>query len=121
MSQTDEFKLTITALKPAGESFPVLNFVTHVRRQDLPSEESVITTALRLIESTSSWKQGKTYYQNVKTYHRAKLPEDGAPWHCRVSEHTAAEASFDQFWDKLGKDKAVNEKEFVLGMTSNSL
>lgn len=76
----------------------------------VPPEISIITTARHLIESTSTWTQGKTYH-GVKTYHRGKAPEDGAPWHCRVSEHKPAEATFDQLWSKLGKDKAVNEKE----------
>ncbi|KAF8077654.1 hypothetical protein FPV67DRAFT_6241 [Lyophyllum atratum] len=96
MSKTSEFKLTITALEPAA----------------VPSEETIITAARRLIESTSSWKQGKTY-KTVKTFHRPKGPEDGAPWHCRVSEHTPTEATFDQLWGKLGQNKAVNEKEFI--------
>ncbi|GLB34651.1 putative protein of unknown function (DUF3074) [Lyophyllum shimeji] len=98
MSQPDDnFKLSITALRPPA----------------VPSEETIIATARRLTESTSSWKQGKTYHKTVKTYQRPKGPDDGAPWHCRVSEHAAAEAMFDQMWDKLGKDKAVNEKEFI--------
>lgn len=79
----------------------------------MPSEETIITTARRLIESTSSWKQGKTYHKIVKTYHRPKGPDDGAPWHCRVSEHAPTEATFDQLWAKLGNDKAINEEESV--------
>ncbi|KAG5341499.1 hypothetical protein C0989_010072 [Termitomyces sp. Mn162] len=77
----------------------------------LPSEETVIAAGNRLIESTSTWKQGKTYHINVKTCHRPKSPADGAPWHCRISEHPPAEATFDQLWAKLGEDKALNEKE----------
>lgn len=85
----------------------------------MPSEETIITTARRLIESTSSWKQGKTYHKIVKTYHCPKGPDDGAPWHCRVSEHAPTEATFDQLWAKLGNDKAINEKESVqTGVTS---
>ncbi|KAG6871449.1 hypothetical protein C0995_004428, partial [Termitomyces sp. Mi166 len=62
---------------------------------------------------TPTWKQGKTYHINVKTCHRPKGPADGAPWHCRISEHPPTEATFDQLWDKLGEDKALNEKEFI--------
>ncbi|KNZ73774.1 hypothetical protein J132_09676 [Termitomyces sp. J132] len=93
----DDFQLTITPLQPAA----------------LPSEETVIAAGNRLIESTSTWKQGKTYHINVKTCHRPKSPADGAPWHCRISEHPPAEATFDQLWAKLGEDKALNEKEFI--------
>ncbi|KAF9469343.1 hypothetical protein BDZ94DRAFT_1348605 [Collybia nuda] len=93
---SEGFKLTITPVKPAA----------------IPAEETILGVARSLIESTSTWTQGKTY-KNVKTYHRSKTLEDGAPWHCRVSEHTSAEVTFDQLWGKLGKDKAINEKEFI--------
>ncbi|KAG6817788.1 hypothetical protein H0H87_003196 [Tephrocybe sp. NHM501043] len=93
----DDFQLTITALKPGA----------------LPSEQTLITTATNLIESTSTWIQGKTFHYTVKTCHRPKGPIDGAPWHCRISEHAPTEATFDQFWAKLGEDKAINEKEFI--------
>lgn len=78
----------------------------------IPSEEEVMTAADALLESTTSWKEGKTYKQ-VKTYSRAKAPEDGAAWHCRVSVHKPEEATFEQLWSKLGQNKAVNEKECV--------
>jgi hypothetical protein len=77
----------------------------------IPSEESIITAAETLLGSVPSWKQGRTYHKTVKTFYRSKAPEDGAPWHCRVSEHTPKDATFDQLWAKLGTDKAVNEKE----------
>lgn len=65
-----------------------------------------------LLESTSTWKEGKTYHKQVKTYSRAKAPGiDGAPWHCRVSIHKPEEATFELLWSKLGTNKAVNEKE----------
>jgi len=65
-----------------------------------------------LFESSKTWKEGKTI-KGVKTYSRAKGPDDGAPWHCRVSVHKPEEATFEQLWEKLGKDKALNEKEFI--------
>ena len=72
----------------------------------------IIEEGKKLIESTIAWKAGKTF-NNVQTTYRAKEPEDGAPWYCRISEHTPKEATFDTFWEKLSKDKAVNEKECV--------
>jgi len=93
------FQLTIsTPLKPA----------------DIPSEEAVLEAAKAVLDSTSSWQQGKTYCRNtVQTFSRPKGPEDGAPWHCRVSKHKPEEVTFDVMWSKLGKDKATNEKEFI--------
>ena len=59
-----------------------------------------------------SWKQGKTYQHNkVKTFSRSKGPKDGAGWYCRVSEHTKEDATFDEFWSKLGENKAENEMQ----------
>ncbi|KIK59604.1 hypothetical protein GYMLUDRAFT_44567 [Collybiopsis luxurians FD-317 M1] len=89
--------LTITPLKPS----------------EIPPEEDILKAADTLIESCTSWKQGKTYQKVVKTYSRGKGPGDGAPWHCRISVHKREEATFDLMWAKLGKDKAVNEKEFI--------
>ncbi|KAG6829638.1 hypothetical protein H0H92_003971 [Tricholoma furcatifolium] len=91
----DDFQLTITPIKPS----------------DLPTEETIIASANRLIESTTAWQQGKTYHKTVHTCHRSKNPGDGAPWHCRISEHPPTEVSFNQLWSKLGQDKAINEKE----------
>ncbi|KAF5373727.1 hypothetical protein D9758_000720 [Tetrapyrgos nigripes] len=93
-----EFKLTISPpLKPAG----------------IPSEDAIIQAGKKLLEETQSWKKGKTYQKVVKTSSRAKGPGDGAPWHCRMSVHKPEEATFDQMWDKLGKNKPLNEKEFI--------
>jgi len=88
--------LTITPLKPS----------------EIPSEEVIIEEGKKLIESTTAWKAGKTF-SSVQTSYRAKEPGDGAPWYCRISEHTPKEATFDAFWEKLSKNKAVNEKEFM--------
>jgi hypothetical protein len=94
-----EFKLTIAApLKPT----------------DIPSEESILAAAYAVLDSTSLWKQGKTFCKDtVKTFSSPKGSQDGAPWHCRVSKHNPEEATFDVMWSKLGKDKAINEKEFI--------
>jgi len=74
-----------------------------------------LEVARELIDSAKSWKQGKSYNKNtVKTFVRPKGPGDGAPWFVRVSEHTSEDATFDEFWSKLGGfDKAVFEKECV--------
>uniref|UniRef100_A0A0W0FLB0 DUF3074 domain-containing protein n=1 Tax=Moniliophthora roreri TaxID=221103 RepID=A0A0W0FLB0_MONRR len=94
---SETFKLTITPLKPS----------------DIPSEEVIFAAADELIETTTSWKAGKTYHKVVKTSSRPKQAGDGAPWHCRVSEHGPKDGTFDQFWDKLGRNKAENEQQYI--------
>lgn len=74
---------------------------------ELPSEETILALGEALLESTKSWKQGKTFNKVVKTSSRPKGPQDGAPWHCRVSEHASEDATFDEFWSKLGEDKEM--------------
>lgn len=66
------------------------------------------------LEASNGWKKGKTYQKKtVQTYSRLKGPGDGAAWHCRVSEHTLSEATFNEFWSKLGHNHSENEKEYV--------
>jgi hypothetical protein len=81
---------------------------------ELPSDEQVVTAGREVLEATNSWKKGKTYQKKtVQAYSRPKGPGDGGSWHCRVSEHTPAEATFDEFWSKIGSNHAENEKEYV--------
>ncbi|KAJ7510038.1 hypothetical protein B0H11DRAFT_1845840 [Mycena galericulata] len=87
--------------------------ITQLKLSAIPSDEEAMAAADALLESTSSWKEGKTYHKQVKTYSREKAPEDGAPWHCRVSVHKPEEATFERLWSKLGTDKAINEREFI--------
>jgi len=94
---SSDYQLTITPLKVSA----------------IPAEDTIISLGRSLLDSTTSWKPGKTYQKVVKTSSRPRGPQDGAPWHCRVSEHTAADATFDEFWSKLGVDKAENEKKFI--------
>ncbi|KZP12561.1 hypothetical protein FIBSPDRAFT_921820 [Athelia psychrophila] len=94
-----DFKLTIAPpLKPS----------------EIPSEEAIVAAARAILDSTPTWKQGKSFHKkSVKTLSRAKVEGDGANWHVRVSEHGPEDATFDEFWGKLGNDKALNEKEYV--------
>ncbi|KAI0072787.1 hypothetical protein K474DRAFT_1650455 [Panus rudis PR-1116 ss-1] len=90
--------------------------ITRLKLSELPSEETVLAAGRAVLDSSSSWKEGKTFHRHgttVRTFAQPKGPQDGAGWHCRVSEHTAEDATFDEFWAKLGVDKAENEKEFV--------
>ena len=74
-----------------------------------------------MLDTTANWKQGKAYHKNtVKTFYRSKGPKDGAAWHCRVSEHSKEDATFEEFWNKLGENKAENEMQCVLSGLSCS-
>jgi hypothetical protein len=67
-----------------------------------------------LLEATKDWKKGKAYHKNtVQAYSRPKGTGDGASWHCRVSEHSPEEATFDEFWSKIGIKHSEYEKEYV--------
>ncbi|KAF7985127.1 hypothetical protein HWV62_9047 [Athelia sp. TMB] len=95
-----DFKLTIAPpLKPS----------------EIPSEESILAAGRSILDSIPTWKRGKTFHKNsVQTFSRSKATGDGANWHVRVSEHGPEDATFDEFWSKLGNDKAINEKECVI-------
>lgn len=80
---------------------------------ELPSEDQVVAAGKVLLESTTEWKKGKVYQKVVQTYNHAKGPNDGAPWHCRISEHEPQDATFDEFWSKLGIDHSENEMKCV--------
>ncbi|KAJ7063497.1 hypothetical protein C8F01DRAFT_1133252 [Mycena amicta] len=87
--------------------------ITPLKVSEIPGDDEIISAAESLLDSITSWKEGKTYHRTVKTYSRPKGPEDGAPWHARLSHHKPEEATLLEMWEKLGKDKAVNEKEFI--------
>jgi len=81
---------------------------------EIPPEETIVSLGNAILDSTPSWKPGKSYQKNtVKTSSRPKGLGDGAPWHCRTSEHTAEDATFDEFWSKLGVNKAENEMQYI--------
>lgn len=83
----------------------VLN-IAALRPSEIPSEEVIIAAGRELIESTDTWKKGKTF-AGVKTLFHS------GDWHCRLSEHPPDQITFQQLWDKMAYDKASNEKEFT--------
>jgi len=91
-----------------------LTIAHDLQLNELPSDEQVLTAAREVLDASKGWKKGKAYQKNtVQTCSRPKGPGDGAPWYCRVSEHAAAEATFDEFWSKIGVNHAENEKEYM--------
>jgi len=107
------YVITITPSPPMSSGFK-LTIASELRLEALPSDEEVVAAGHEVLEATNGWKKGKTYHkQTVQTYSRPKGPGDGAAWHCRVSEHTPTEATFDEFWSKLGHNHSENEKEYI--------
>ena len=65
-----------------------------------------------MIEATLQWKSNGSFAKGVVTgYVHPKDDDDDQPWFCRVSEHSAEEASFDEFWFGLGTNKPEHEKK----------
>lgn len=84
----------------------------------LPLEQTLIEAGKDVLKSTKSWKPGKTFSNtkgdtpyHVKISSRPREQGDEAGWHSRYSEHR--EGTFDEFWERLGRNKAINEKEYV--------
>ncbi|KAH9997319.1 hypothetical protein BJV77DRAFT_80773 [Russula vinacea] len=91
-----------------------LTIAQELRLDELPLDEQVIAAAREVLETTKGWKKGKAYEKKtVQTYHSPKAPHDGAPWHCRVSEHAPAQVTFDELWSKLGSNHSEHEKEYI--------
>lgn len=85
-----------------------------VKLGDIPPESTIITLGNELLASTESWKKGKTFGNGkVLTLRRPPAQGSESSWHCRVSRHNKDDATFDEFWSKLGVNKAENEKQFV--------
>ena len=73
-----------------------------------------MTAARDIMTSSVSWKRGKSFHKNkVHTFSKPKGPGDGASWHGRVSEHGPEDATFDEFWSKLGQNHPENEMQCV--------
>ncbi|KIP12281.1 hypothetical protein PHLGIDRAFT_98205 [Phlebiopsis gigantea 11061_1 CR5-6] len=87
--------------------------VKPVKVTELPPEDKLIAQAHSVLDTTDSWNQGKTYHNIVKTSSRAKFSGETANWHCRVSEHSPDEATFDDFWSRLAVNKGQNEMKYV--------
>lgn len=92
----------------------VLAYAHRGSHTEIPAADVIIKAGREVLDSTHSWKQGKSYQKNaVKTSHRAKGPKDGTAWYCRASEHTKKDATFDEFWSKLGQNRAENEMQYA--------
>ena len=113
----EDLYLSITPLKLSGKPCshrPTPGVLTGAAAE-IPAESAAIKAGREVLESTATWKKGKSYQKNtVRTCSRPKGPKDGTAWYCRVSEHGPEDATFDEFWAKLGQDKAENEMQYVV-------
>jgi hypothetical protein len=81
---------------------------------EIPPEEQLYPAAEKIIADMKAWKKGKTYSRHNTTVHTAscpKGPKDEGNWHGRHSVHPSDAATFDEFWEGLGVDKAAKEAE----------
>jgi hypothetical protein len=107
------FQLSIAPSKPSSEfSITAPTYTSTNRDADLPSEEDILTAGRQVLDSLPTWKAAKTYHNGtVRTLHSPKQAGQDAAWHARLSEHPASQVTFDDLWDKLGKDKPEHEQQ----------
>ncbi|GJJ12590.1 hypothetical protein Clacol_006833 [Clathrus columnatus] len=110
----------VLGIKPYTPSTPF--------RLALPTEQALIDAGKALFNNLDSWKSVKVYKRksgnqsySVNTFVRPKLPTDEVSWFMRHSVHQPEHGSFDDFWNFLGKNKAVNEQEFIPEIKSVNL
>ncbi|CAE7216607.1 unnamed protein product [Rhizoctonia solani] len=85
--------------------------------QDIPSTQAVLAEAKNLIQDISNWPEGRTYH-GIRTH---KKPMAGPAWHSRTSVHESQDGTFEEFWNCLGVNHSLNEKEYVPEVRSAQL
>jgi len=83
---------------------------------EIPPEGQLYPAAEKIIANMKTWKKGKTYNRHNTTVHTVscpKGPKDEGNWHGRHSVHASSRATFDEFWEGLGVDKAAKEAEYI--------
>lgn len=74
----------------------------------IPSTDDVLQAARSIFSEDVEWKEGKTFVKGtVKTF-SANIPDSGT-WYMRASEHDGEDGTFDDFWNGLGVNHALNE------------
>ncbi|KAF8680931.1 hypothetical protein RHS04_03691 [Rhizoctonia solani] len=76
--------------------------------KNLPDVQAVLAEAKALIEDTQKWPEGKTHH-GVRTHRKAIMAI-----HSRfTSTHGPEDGTFDDFWNCLGINHSLNEKQYV--------
>ncbi|KAF8709241.1 hypothetical protein RHS03_03336, partial [Rhizoctonia solani] len=77
--------------------------------KNLPDVQAVLAEAKALIEDTHSWPEGKTHHGVISFLTRRERAI-----HSRfTSTHGPEDGTFDDFWNCLGINHSLNEKEYV--------
>ena len=85
-----------------------------LKPSEVPSEDAILAAGKEILAASGGWKPGKTYQKVVKTCTYSPSPKSGdggTKWACRVSEHSREDGTFDDFWGRLGTNKAENEMQ----------
>ncbi|KAG8883471.1 hypothetical protein FRB99_004574 [Tulasnella sp. 403] len=85
---------------------------------DIPPSDEVIASGKYILSDAVHWKQGATYeHGKVKTFsakiHAEQPGLKTATWYMRVSEHGPEDGTFDDFWEGLGSEHTLHEKEYI--------
>lgn len=95
---------------PYAKSSIALLCFTFCSTIELLPIEVLIRDGQSVLEASITWKKGKTF-GDVKTFsYRVREGQRSVTWHCRVSEHRREDLTFEELWEKLGKNKIVNEQ-----------
>lgn len=87
---------------------------------EIPSKETLLESMVPILEESKKWPLGSKYEEKgygttIQTFSRNKTARDHAMWHGRVSEHSKESiGGFEPFWDGLGHNHTLNEKEYAL-------
>lgn len=101
------FKFSVNILSSA----PI--FTLYFCFSDAPSSSELLAATRAHIQSTTSWTQKKSI-KGVKIFTASSsINPKGPAWFCRVSEHGPEEATFDEFWQGLGVNHSIHEKEYI--------
>ncbi|OAX36596.1 hypothetical protein K503DRAFT_784230 [Rhizopogon vinicolor AM-OR11-026] len=103
------YQLSIQSVMPIGMyvAFVDVNRCqNNINTPEIPPEETIFSLGREALESTNLGK----WVRPTQSLSRAERSGDGAAWHGRISKHIKEDATFDEFWSKLGVNKAENEK-----------
>ncbi|CAE6439741.1 unnamed protein product [Rhizoctonia solani] len=77
--------------------------------EELPDIQAVLAEAKGLFQDIPNWTEGKTYH-GIRTHTK---PMSGPAWHSRTSVHESTDGTFEEFWNCLGVNHSLNEKDYV--------
>jgi len=82
---------------------------------EIPKEKVLIADAHTLLESSKSWRAGKSH-PLVASAQRLSKSTGTQVWNCVVSTFRSDELSFSRAWARLGHNKVWNQQYYVPGI-----